>query len=107
MNESSKNVFDEVVNSCPSNNRSVENSEDKSKNKDEMVEDHDIKSFNGSPKKTYSKFSDGKSFKNRDSDKVFKNTFLSRSQEKSDGILRNQDEKAVDQNFKGYTFYQM
>ena len=93
MNESPKNVFDdfdEIVNSC-SSNRSVEKSEDKSKNKDEMVEDHGIKSFNGSPKKTYSRLSDGSSFKNR-------NTFLSRSQEKSEGILKNQDDKAEDQN---------
>ena len=93
MNGSPKNVFDEfdeIVNSC-SSNRSVEKSEDKSKIKDEMVEDHGIKSFNGSPKKTYSRLSDGRSFKNR-------NTFLSRSLEKSDDILRSQDDKVEDQN---------
>ena len=89
MNESPKNVFDEIVNSC-SSNQSVEKSEDKSKIKDEMVEDHGIKSFNGSPKKTYSRLSDGRSFTNR-------GTFLSRGLEKSDGILKNQDDKEEDQ----------
>ena len=80
--------FDEIVNSCLSN-RSVQKLEDKSRSKDlkdEMVEDHGIKSFNGSPKKTYSRLSDGRS------------SFLSRGLEKSDGILKNQDDKEEDQN---------
>ena len=79
--------FDEIVNSCLSN-RSVEKLEDKPKNKDEMVEDHGLKTFNGSPKKTYSRLSDGRSFTN---------TFVSRGLEKSDGILKNQDDKEEDQ----------
>ena len=83
MNESPKHLFDEIVNGYPSN-RSVEKSEDKSRNKGETVEDHDIKIFHGSPKKTYSNLS--------------KNTFLSRSQEKSENILMNKDDKAEDQN---------
>ena len=97
LEQPERDVFDEIVNSCHVN-RGVEKSEDKFKNKDELIEDHDIKSFNGSPKKTYSRFNDGRGPKNSDSAKVCKNTFLSRSQEKSEDILRNQDDKGEDQN---------
>lgn len=83
MNKSPKHLFDEIVNSCPTN-LSVEKPEDKSRNKCEMLEDHGNKNFNGSPKKTYSRLST--------------NTFLSRSQEKSEDILRTKDDKVEDQN---------
>ena len=54
------------------------------------MENNDIKSFKGSPKKTSSKLNNG-----GDSDKVCKKTYLSRNLEKSD-IFRNKDKKARD-----------